>query len=74
MRNGIEELSFAKHCERFAFAILDVKDKYRGMSIAQLTTETRSDIIWMLAYSLVLAGGLRVMLGSPPGLEETTPE
>jgi ABC-type transport system involved in multi-copper enzyme maturation permease subunit len=74
MRNGLEELSFAKHYERFAFAILDVKDKYRGMSIAQLTTETKSDIIWILAYSVTLAGGLRVMVGSPPSLEETTHE
>jgi ABC-type transport system involved in multi-copper enzyme maturation permease subunit len=66
VRNGIEELSLAKHYERFAFAILDVKDKYRGMSIAQLTTETRSDIIWMLAYVVVLAGALRMTVGSPP--------
>jgi ABC-2 type transport system permease protein len=63
--SGIEELSLAKHYERFAFAILDVKDKYRGMSIAQLTTETRSDIIWMLAYVVVLAGALRMTVGSP---------
>jgi ABC-type transport system involved in multi-copper enzyme maturation permease subunit len=66
IRNGIEELSLAKHYERFAFAILDVKDKYRGMSIGQLTTETRSDIIWMLAYVVVLAGALRMTVGSPP--------
>jgi ABC-type transport system involved in multi-copper enzyme maturation permease subunit len=63
VRNGIEELSFAKHYERFAFAVLDVKDKYRDMSIAQLVTETRSDIIWMLAYGVVLPGALLLTVG-----------
>jgi ABC-type transport system involved in multi-copper enzyme maturation permease subunit len=58
IRNGIEELSFAKHYERFSFAILDVKDKYRGLSIGQLATETRNDIVWMITYTLLLAGVL----------------
>jgi len=66
VRNSIEELSFAKHYERFAFAILDVKDKYRDMSIAQLVTETRSDIIWMLAFGMVLAGALFMIVGRSP--------
>lgn len=66
IRNDIEELSFAKHYERFAFAILDVKDKYRGMSIGQLARETRGDIAWMLAYSVALAGALRLTVGRSP--------
>jgi ABC-2 type transport system permease protein len=66
IRNDIEELSFAKHYERFAFAVLDVKDKYRDMSIAQLVTETRSDIIWMLAYGVALAIALLMTVGRSP--------
>lgn len=63
MRNGIEELSFAKHYERFSFAMLDVKDKYRGLSIGQLANETRNDIIWMVAYLVGFAGALRFIVG-----------
>jgi ABC-type transport system involved in multi-copper enzyme maturation permease subunit len=63
LRNGIEELSFAKHYERFSFAMLEVKDKYRGLSIGQLATETRNDILWMVAYLVVLAGALRFVVG-----------
>jgi ABC-2 type transport system permease protein len=68
VRNGLEELSFAKHYERFSFAILDVKlgDQYRDMPITQLVTETRSDIIWMLAFGMVLAGALFMMVGRSP--------
>jgi hypothetical protein len=68
MRNGLEELSFAKHYERFSFAILDVKvgDQYRDMPIAQLVSATRSDIIWMLAFGVVLAGALFMAVGKPP--------
>ena len=66
MRNGIEELSFAKHYERFSFAILDVKDKYRDMSIVQLAGETRSDILWMVAYVIALGSALRLIVGRSP--------
>jgi ABC-2 type transport system permease protein len=68
MRNGLEELSFAKHYERFSYAILDVKlgDKYRDMPIVRLVTETRSDIIWMLAFGVVLVGALFLMVGRDP--------
>ncbi|HVL24724.1 MAG TPA: ABC transporter permease [Thermomicrobiales bacterium] len=63
IRNQVEELSFAKHYERFSFAMLDVKDKYRGMSIGELAHVTRSNIIWMLAYAVVFAVALRLTVG-----------
>jgi len=65
IRNGIEELSLAKHYERFSFAILDikVKDQYRDMPISQLVAATKSDIVWMLAYMVLLAGALRLTVG-----------
>ena len=59
VRNGIEEASFAKHYERFAFAMTDVKEKYRGFSLGQLLDEKRNDIGWMLVYSVALGFGLR---------------
>lgn len=58
IRTGIEAASFAKHYERFAFAMLDVKEKYRGFTLTQLLQETRSDTAWMIFYALALGGGL----------------
>lgn len=52
-RIGIEELSFAKHFERFAFAMTEVQDKYRGFSLGQLLNEKRNDIAWLLLYPTV---------------------
>jgi hypothetical protein len=68
LRNGLEELSFAKHYERFSFAILDVKlgDQFRDLPIVQLVSATKSDILWMLAFGVVLAGALFLVVGRPP--------
>jgi ABC-2 type transport system permease protein len=57
-RNGLEEASFAKHFERFAFAMTDVKDKYRGFSITELLVEKRNDIAWMFVYATALVIGM----------------
>jgi hypothetical protein len=40
--------------------MLDVKDKYRGMTIGQLARETRENIVWMAIYAVALAGALYV--------------
>jgi len=58
VRTDIEEASFAKHYERFAFALTDVKEKYRGFSLGQLLDEKRNDIGWMVVYSLALGYGV----------------
>jgi len=58
IRTGIEELSFAKHYERFAFAMSDVQDKYQGFTLAQLAREKWHDIVWMFAYAIALGYGL----------------
>ena len=58
IRTGIEEASFAKHYERFAFAMTDVKDKYRGFSLPRLFGEKRNDIAWMIAYPLLFGFAL----------------
>jgi ABC-type transport system involved in multi-copper enzyme maturation permease subunit len=58
IRTDIEEASYAKHFERFAFAMTDVKDKYRGFSLGRLFGEKRNDLIWMFAYSFLLISGL----------------
>ena len=59
VRTGIEEASLAKHFERFAFAMSDVKERYRPYGLPWLLNETRNDIGWLLAYAAVLFIGLR---------------
>jgi ABC-2 type transport system permease protein len=58
IRGDIEQLSFAKHYERFNFAMLDVSEKYRGLSITSLFAKKKSDVAWMLAASAVLGAGM----------------
>ena len=52
-RIGIEEASFEKHYERFAFAMTDVLDKYKDFTLGQLLHEKWHDIAWLLAYPVV---------------------
>ncbi len=59
IRTGIEEASLAKHFERFAFAMSDVKERYRPHGLSWLLNETRNDIGWLIAYATALFLGLR---------------
>lgn len=59
VRVGIEEASIAKHYERFAFAMTDVLDKYRGFSLRQLIIEKRHDIEWLVVYPVAATWLLR---------------
>lgn len=54
-RNWVEELSFAKHYERFSFAMTDVKEKTRGFTIAELLNDRRADLAWMAFYVTLAA-------------------
>ncbi len=67
-RITIEEASFAKHFERFAFGMTDVKEKYRGLSLGQLLNEKRNDIGWMTFYSVALVFGLRHAFRRQPSI------
>lgn len=59
IRTGIESLSLAKHFERFAFAMSDVKDRYRPYGISWLINETRNDIGWLVVAVTALFFGLK---------------
>lgn len=59
LRTGLENLSFAKHYERFVFAMTDVQAKYRGFSLPQLLTEKRVDIAWLVVLALAAPAALR---------------
>lgn len=66
IRTGIEEASLAKHFERFAFAMSDVRERYRPYGLSWLLNETRNDIAWLIAYATVLFLGLRRTLTRQP--------
>ena len=58
-RTWIEDASLTKHFERFAFALTDVKERYRVHGLGWLINETKADLAWLLAYALALVAGLR---------------
>ncbi|MEZ5217844.1 MAG: ABC transporter permease subunit [Ilumatobacteraceae bacterium] len=59
IRTWTEEASLAKHFERFAFAMSDVKERYRPLGFVSLLNVVRNDIGWLLAYAALLTAGLR---------------
>jgi len=63
VRTGIEELSFAKHYERFAFAMTDVKAKDRVLTMPKLLWEKRHDIEWTFFYLVALGGAMFTTFG-----------
>ena len=70
VRTSIESASLAKHFERFAFAMTDVKERYRAFSLSQLFYEVRTDITWIFAYFVVLVMGLRASLRAEPTISQ----
>jgi ABC-2 type transport system permease protein len=70
IRTGIEEASFAKHYERFSFAMTDVADKYRGFSLGRLLGEKRNDIGWLVAYPTVMGWALVRSIRTQPTIPQ----
>jgi ABC-2 type transport system permease protein len=66
IRTGIEEASLSKHFERFAFAMSDVKERYRPYNLPWLLHATRNDITWLLAYAFAMFVGLRRTFKTQP--------
>ncbi|MFM2072310.1 MAG: hypothetical protein RLZZ623_2573 [Actinomycetota bacterium] len=66
IRTWTEEASLAKHVERFAFAMTDVKERYRSFSLPRLLGQTRNDIGWLIAYSSAMYVGLRRTFRTTP--------
>jgi ABC-type transport system involved in multi-copper enzyme maturation permease subunit len=69
VRTGIEEASLAKHFERFAFAMTDVKERYRPYGLSWLLNETRNNIAWLFAYAVLLFAALRRTLSRQQPIE-----
>lgn len=70
VRTSIEEASLAKHYERFAFGMTDVKERYRPYGLMWLLGQTRNNIIWLLLYAAVLYAGMRRAFRQQPTIPE----
>jgi ABC-2 type transport system permease protein len=55
LRNGVEEASITKHYERLTFALLGIKDIYNGKSLGFIFKDKLNDILWILAFFIILA-------------------
>ena len=70
IRTFTENLSLAKHFERFAFAMTDVKDRYRPYDLPWLLRTTWADIAWLTASAAVLTVGLRRTFRTQPPITQ----
>lgn len=59
VRTAIEAASLEKHFERFAFAMTDVKARYRDLTLGQLLDIKRIEVIWMAFYATTLCAWMR---------------
>jgi ABC-type transport system involved in multi-copper enzyme maturation permease subunit len=54
VRNGIEELSPAKHFERLSFALLGIKEIYNGQPLGMVMSDKGTELIWLTGYLVAL--------------------
>ena len=70
VRTAIEAASFSKHFERFAFALIDTKPRYRELSLSQLLDIKTIEVIWMGAYTLGLGALVRRAFNRQPAIPQ----
>ena len=66
IRTRIEYVSFAQHYQRFAFAMVDIKERYRGHNIGWLLGRVWTDLAFVIAFPAALAAGLRRTIRRQP--------
>ncbi len=59
LRTRIEYLSFAQHYQRFAFAMADVKERYRPHGLAWLLARVWTDLAWVVAWPILFISAQR---------------
>ena len=69
-RTRIEYVSFAQHFQRFAFAMADVKERYRPLGLGGLMARVWTDLAWVLAWPILLISGQRHALRNQPTIPE----
>ncbi|MDW5317577.1 ABC transporter permease [Rhizobium sp. PL01] len=58
VRDGIEQLSPAKHLERWSFAALGIKEIYYGQPLVTVMRDRWSDAAWLVGQFIALLTGL----------------
>jgi ABC-type transport system involved in multi-copper enzyme maturation permease subunit len=66
IRTRIEYLSFAQHYQRFAFAMADVKERYRPFGIGYLFARVWTDLAWVIAWPIALIAAHRRAIRRQP--------
>lgn len=59
VRTAIEAASLEKHFERFSFAMVDIKPRYRDLGLGELLSLKRIELLWLGAYGAALVLWLR---------------
>lgn len=59
IRTTIEAASLEKHFERFAFAMVDIKARYREFSLGHLLRIKTIEVFWLAFYATALGAWLR---------------
>jgi ABC-type transport system involved in multi-copper enzyme maturation permease subunit len=70
IRTRIEYISFAQHYQRFAFAMTDVKERYRPFGLAWLMARVWTDLAWVLAWPILLISAQRRALRNQPTIPQ----
>ena len=70
IRTRIEYLSFAQHYQRFAFAMADVKERYRPFGFGGLMARVWTDLAWVLAWPVLLIVGQRRAIKNQPSIPQ----
>ncbi len=70
VRTRIEYLSFAQHYQRFAFAMADVKERYRPFGFGWLMARVWTDLGWVLAWPALLIIGQRRAIKQQPTIPQ----
>jgi ABC-type transport system involved in multi-copper enzyme maturation permease subunit len=70
IRTRIEYVSFAQHYQRFAFAMADVKERYRPFGLGGLMARVWTDLAWVLAWPFLLVAAQRRALRNQPTISQ----
>ena len=66
LRTRVEWISFSQHYQRFVFAMVDVKERYRDLTLAGLMARVWTDVAWTTLAPLALIATQRRALRTIP--------
>ncbi len=74
LRTRIEWVSFSQHFQRFVFAMADVKERYRTLSLGGLLGVVWTDLLWAVAAPAALIAAQRRAIHTQPAIDQGAPE